>query len=176
MRGRTTLSVATLLAAGALIGWLATTSRLPELAHAQDKQPADPKAKASAPKQATEHTKKRNTEFAKGLPFKDTRDFDNAKKGRIAELPEGGVVKNAEGTVIWDPRTYDFIKSDEPAPDTINPSLWRQAQLLSVSGLFKVTDQIYQIRGYDLSNITFIEGKDGVTVMDPLVSQETAKA
>lgn len=91
-------------------------------------------------------------------------------------MPDGGVVKNAEGKVVWDPSAYAFTKPGNEAPDTVNPSLWRMAQLLSFSGLFKVTDQIHQIRGYDLSNITFIEGKDGVTVMDPLISQETAKA
>jgi alkyl sulfatase BDS1-like metallo-beta-lactamase superfamily hydrolase len=127
-------------------------------------------------KPATGATKQHNAEFAKGLPFNNTRDFEDAKKGLIAELPDGGVVKNAQGQVVWDPRNYAFIKADQAAPDSVNPSLWRMAQLLNVSGLFKVTDQIYQIRGYDLSNITFIEGKDGVTVMDPLISQETAKA
>lgn len=64
----------------------------------------------SGPKPATEHTKKANVAFAKTLPFNDTRDFDNAKKGLIAELPDGGVVKNAKGEIIFDPRKYDFIK------------------------------------------------------------------
>jgi 2Fe-2S type ferredoxin len=91
-------------------------------------------------------------------------------------LPGGGVVKNTDGRVVWDPRRYDFIKLDGDAPDSVNPSLWRQAQLLSLTGLFQVMDRIYQVRGYDASNITFIEGKDGVTVVDPLASRETAKA
>ena len=71
------------------------------------------------------------------------------------------MVKNAQGVVVWDPHPYDFIKLGQIAPDTVNPSLWRQAQLLTIRGLFKVTEQIYQVRGYDLSNITFIEGKGG---------------
>jgi alkyl sulfatase BDS1-like metallo-beta-lactamase superfamily hydrolase len=132
--------------------------------------------KAGGPNPATETTKKHNVDFAKTLPFKDTRDFEFAKKGLIAPLPAGGVVKNAGGQVVWDPRAYSFITLDQDAPDTVNPSLWRQAQVLSINGLFKVTDHIYQVRGYDLSNITFIEGTDGVTVVDPLISQETAKA
>jgi alkyl sulfatase BDS1-like metallo-beta-lactamase superfamily hydrolase len=127
-------------------------------------------------KPATEATKTRNAEFAKSLPFQDTRDFEYAKKGLIAELPDGGVVKNAKGQVIWDAQAYGFVKQGQPAPDSVNPSLWRQAQVMALSGLFKVTDKIYQIRGYDLSNITFVEGKDGITIIDPLLSMETGAA
>lgn len=176
MRTRSPLTAAALLSAGALIGWLAADDGPAGLARAQDQQPADPGAQAPGTKPATEGTRGHNAEFAKGLPFGDTRDFDNAKRGLIAELPDGGVVKDAEGRVVWDPTAYAFIKPGQDAPDTVNPSLWRQAQLLSINGLFKVTDRIYQVRGYDLSNITFIEGKGGVTVMDPLISRETAKA
>jgi alkyl sulfatase BDS1-like metallo-beta-lactamase superfamily hydrolase len=137
---------------------------------------AQAEGKTNGPKPATEHTKKANAAFAKTLPVADKRDFEFAKRGLIAELPDGGVVKNAKGVVVWDPRKYSFIKQGQEAPDTVNPSLWRQAQLLSLDGLFKVTDQIYQVRGYDLSNITFIEGKEGITVVDPLISEETARA
>ena len=132
--------------------------------------------KGTDPKPATTATKQANANFAKTLPFADKRDFELAKRGKIADLPDGGVVKNDKGQIVWDPRTYDFIKFDQAAPDTVNPSLWRIAQVMSITGLFKVTDNIYQIRGYDLSNITFIEGKDGVTIVDPLISRETAKA
>jgi alkyl sulfatase BDS1-like metallo-beta-lactamase superfamily hydrolase len=69
-----------------------------------------------------------------------------------------------------------FIGLDQPAPATVNPSLWRNAQLKLQYGLFKVTERIYQVRGYDLSNITFIQGDTGWIVMDPLISTETAKA
>ena len=176
MRNRTTLATAALFAAGGLLGWLAGVGHWSKPAQAQDKQPADAKSEGAGPKPATEHTKKANAAFARTLPFADKRDFDDARKGLIAPLPGGGVVKNSEGRVVLDPRRYDFIKPDGDAPDTVNPSLWRQAQLLSLTGLFKVTEQIYQVRGYDVSNITFIEGKDGVTVVDPLVSRETARA
>ena len=112
----------------------------------------------------------------KVLPFDDTRDFADARRGLIAELPDGGIVKDAQGKVVWDPSPYAFIKLDAEPPDTVHPSLWRQAQLLTINGLFKVTERIYQVRGYDLSNITFIEGDTGITVLDPLISAETAKA
>ena len=86
-------------------------------------------------------------------------------------------IKNDKGDVVWDLETYkQFIGLDKPAPDTVNPSLWRNAQLNMNYGLFKVTDRIYQVRGYDLSNITFIQGKTGWIVFDPLISAETAKA
>jgi hypothetical protein len=136
----------------------------------------DEKSEGAGPKPATEHTRKANAAFARTLPFADKWDFDEAKKGLIAPLPGGGVVKNTDGRVVWDLGRYNFIEMDEAPPDTVNPSLWRQAQLLSLTGLFQVTDRIYQVRGYDISNITFIEGKDGVTVVDPLTSRETAKA
>ena len=127
------------------------------------------------PKPATEATKKANADFAKTLPFADKRNFELAKRGKIADLPDGGVVKNAKGQIVWDPQ-YGFIKLDQDSPDTVNPSLWRVSQVMSINGLFKVTDQIYQVRGHDLSNITFIEGKNGVTIVDPLICEETAKA
>src|SRR5262245_59931953 len=84
----------------------------------------------SGPKPATAATKKANAEFAKKLPFKDTQDFEDAKKGLIAPLPDKGVLKNDKGVPIWDISQYSFIKLDMKAPDTVNPSLWRQAQLL----------------------------------------------
>ena len=79
--------------------------------------------------------------------------------------------------MVWDLESYKkFIALDKPAPDSVNPSLWRNAQLNMQYGLFKVTDRIYQVRGFDLSNITFIQGDTGWIVFDPLISTETAKA
>ena len=127
----------------------------------------------SGPKDATDKTKEINAGYLKALPFMDKKDFEDASRGLIATEP-GLVVKNDQGGVIWDMAQYGFIKGD--APDTVNPSLWRQAQLNNVYGLFKVCDHIYQVRGYDLSNISFIEGKTGYIVIDPLVSAEVAKA
>jgi len=130
---------------------------------------------AEKPKPASEATKAANNALLKELPFNDKTSFELAHKGFIAPLPSA-VIKGASGNVIWDPAKYSFIKEGEEAPDTTNPSLWRQSQLINISGLFEVTDGIYQVRNYDLSNMTIVEGKDGITIFDPLISAETAKA
>ncbi len=127
-----------------------------------------------APKEAAPATKQANDALYNQLPFSDNTDFANAHKGFIAALPTE-IIKGEQGNVIWNPQQYSFIKEGEKAPDTVNPSLWRQSQLINISGLFEVTDGVYQIRNLDLSNMTIIEGKEGVTVVDPLVSAETAK-
>jgi len=134
--------------------------------HAVDVQPND----------ATEATKATNARILRELPFSNTQDFKDAKRGFIAPLPDGGVIKNAKGQPVWDLTEFSFIKEGEKAPDTVNPSLWRQSQLIMMDGLFKVTDHIYQVRNADLSNMTIIEGEKGITIADPLVSAETAKA
>ena len=126
-----------------------------------------------ARQEATVATKDANSRLAKELPFSDTRDFDDARRGLIASLPQD-IIKGAKGDLVWDPTKYDFI-ADTAAPESVNPSLWRNAQLISIGGLFEVTDGIYQVRNLDLSNMTIIEGKEGVTVVDPMVSAETAK-
>ncbi|MBA8865556.1 alkyl sulfatase BDS1-like metallo-beta-lactamase superfamily hydrolase [Pantoea agglomerans] len=125
-------------------------------------------------KDAAPATKQANDALYQQLPFDNKSDFEDAHKGFIAALPDA-VIKGESGNVIWDPKQYAFIKEGEKAPDTVNPSLWRQSQLINISGLFEVTPGIYQIRNLDLSNMTIIEGKEGVTVVDPLVSAETAK-
>ena len=128
------------------------------------------------PKPATDVTRAVHAQFLNDLPFADRRDFEDAARGLIAPLPDGGVVRNTQGAIVWDPRQFEFIKLDAAAPETVNPSLWRQAQLVALAGLFKVTDQIYQVRGYDVTNITFIEGREGITIVDPLMAVETARA
>ncbi|QTG94583.1 MBL fold metallo-hydrolase, partial [Vibrio fluvialis] len=106
----------------------------------------------------------------------DKKDFENAQKGLIAKQ-DVVTIKNDKGDVVWDLEQYkQYITLNNPAPDSVNPSLWRNAQLNMINGLFEVTDGIYQVRGYDLSNITFIKGNTGWIVFDPLISQETAKA
>lgn len=127
------------------------------------------------PKPASTATTAANTALLSMLPFNDRRDFENAKRGLIAELPDKGVVKDSGGNVVWDLEAFRaFIKEDAIAPPTANPSLWRQAQLLMFSGLFEVVEGVYQVRGADLSNMTIVEGDDGVIVVDPLISKETA--
>lgn len=125
-------------------------------------------------KDATAQTKSANDALYGQLPFTDKTDFMNAHKGFIAPLPSE-LIKGKQGNVVWDPQQYAFIKEGEKAPDTVNPSLWRQSQLINIGGLFQVTDGMYQIRNLDLSNMTIMEGKEGITVIDPLVSAETAK-
>ena len=107
-----------------------------------------------------------------GLPFGDTADFEAADRGLIdAGDP---VVRDEAGQVIWDNGSYGFLTGE--APDTVHPSLWRQSTLVARQGLFEVTDGIYQVRGYDLSNMSVIEGDTGIIIIDPLISTETAAA
>jgi alkyl sulfatase BDS1-like metallo-beta-lactamase superfamily hydrolase len=125
-------------------------------------------------KDATDATKAANARLLDELPFSDTSDFENAKRGLIAPLPSE-MIQGQAGNPIWNPEQYSFITEDAAAPDTVNPSLWRQSQLINISGLFEVTDGIYQVRNLDLSNMTIIEGDEGITIVDPLISEETAK-
>lgn len=131
---------------------------------------AGPAAAAEAPSAATV---KAQADLKKTLPFEDRQDFDFATRGFMGSLADP-VIRRADGAVAWDLSAYDFLKGD--APDTVNPSLWRQAQLLAKSGLFQVSDTIWQVRGFDVSNITFIKGQTGWIVIDPLTTAEVAKA
>ncbi|WP_131815155.1 alkyl/aryl-sulfatase, partial [Mycolicibacterium holsaticum] len=107
------------------------------------------------------------------LPFGDTADFDDADRGFLAALSPC-VITAADGRVVWDNDAYAFLHGD--APTSVHPSLWRQSQLCAKQGLYEVVEGIYQVRGFDLSNISFIEGDSGVIVIDPLISTETAAA
>ncbi len=134
---------------------------------------APPALAQRAPKPATPITASANEAVRKAMALDDSRDFEDATRGLIATLADP-VVKGADGKVVWDARRFDFIKGDAPA--TVNPSLWRQEKLNNAQGLFKVTDGIYQIRGYDLANMTLVEGRTGWIVIDPLLTAEIAKA
>ncbi|WP_313430828.1 alkyl sulfatase dimerization domain-containing protein [Pseudomonas sp.] len=123
-------------------------------------------------KDATELTRQSNQQWLQHLPFADRSDFDNARRGLLEAVDQP--VVNADGKAVWDLQRYAFLNGEAPA--TVNPSLWRIAQLNSIAGLFKVTDRIYQVRGLDLANMTLIEGEHGLIVMDPLLSVETARA
>ena len=125
-------------------------------------------------KNATPQTCAHNHAFLDALPFGDTQDVEDARRGFIATLPEVDF-RTPEGRVIFSLRDYAFL-AHEHAPDTVNPSLWRQARLNMNNGLFQVTDRIYQIRGFDISNMTIIEGSRGLIIIDPLVSTEVARA
>ncbi|NDE59396.1 MAG: MBL fold metallo-hydrolase, partial [Acidimicrobiia bacterium] len=100
-------------------------------------------------------------------------DFDRARRGFIAAI-ESGVINDSAGRRASDISRYGFLSDD--APDTVHPNLWRHAQLNAHHGLFEVTDGVWQVRGYDISNITFIRGNTGWIVVDPLTVEATARA
>ena len=119
-------------------------------------------------------TKASNARFLAELPFSDKEDFENAKRGLIAPLP-GEQIKTGN-EVHWDMKAYQSFMTSDTAPDTVNPSLWRQELLNNNAGLFEVTKRVHQIRGFDLSNMTIIEGDTGLIIIDPLITAETAAA
>lgn len=120
---------------------------------------------------ATEATAAANAAVAARLPFADEADFERARRGVLAEAP---TTVDISGFPVWDRDRYAFVEGD--APDSVNPSLWRQAKLNGIAGLFEVCDGFYQARGLDLSNITFVRGETGWVVIDPLTASETAAA
>lgn len=107
------------------------------------------------------------------LDFSDTRDFEDARRGFIATTPDAHIPADSGG-VAFTQREHAFI--DGEAPDTVNPSLWRLSRLNAIHGLFEVTERIYQVRGFSLANVTFVEGDRGVIVIDPLTFTEHARA
>lgn len=122
---------------------------------------------------ASAFTIARNQAFVKDLDLDDQQDFIDAMRGMVAEAPNDAVISDS-GIQVWDAGAYDFIQGD--APDTVNPSLWRQAKLNNIRGLFKVSDGIYQLRGFDLANTTLIKGETGWILVDPLTTLETTSS
>ena len=127
------------------------------------------------PKAATPATRAAHAALAGSLPRETEEDFADAKRGFIATLPDGKITDD-DGRVFWDMSAFAFEADGHVCPDTVNPSLWRQARLNLIHGLFEVTPGLYQVRGFDLSNITFIEGDKGWIIIDPLISSQTAAA
>ncbi|MGK2740312.1 alkyl/aryl-sulfatase [Tepidicaulis sp. LMO-SS28] len=125
------------------------------------------------PKDATHATCCAQAALKEQLPADTGQDFEDARRGFIATIPDAKVL-HAAGHAVWDMSPFAFTEGE--APDTVNPSLWRQAKLNAIHGLFEVTPGIYQVRNFDLSNITFIEGETGYIVIDPLISAEPAAA
>ncbi|MDR6955909.1 alkyl sulfatase BDS1-like metallo-beta-lactamase superfamily hydrolase [Ancylobacter sp. 3268] len=129
----------------------------------------------AGPKPATEHTLAANRKVLETLPFNNRQDFEDATRGLIAR-PETLTIRDAAGGVVWDLEAYKtFIDVDKPAPDTVNPSLWRNAQLNMQHGLFRVHDRIVQVRGYNLANVTFVQGDTGWIVLDAGSDLESTK-
>ncbi len=127
-----------------------------------------------APKGPEPATLKANAELAKTLPFANRQDFDDAMRGFVGTIPDA-LVPGTGPRPAWTMKPYDFLKQSEPA-DSVNPSLWRQAQLNAIHGLFKVTERVYQVRGFDISNMTIIEGDTSLIIIDVLLTTETARA
>jgi alkyl sulfatase BDS1-like metallo-beta-lactamase superfamily hydrolase len=128
----------------------------------------------TAEKDAQPATMAVNAAIGGRLAFDDTRDFADASRGLVAAAPSDPL-KRDNGFPIWDMAAYDF-EDAEQAPPTVNPSLWRQARLNRIAGLFEVTDRVYQLRGMDISNLSIVESDTGIIVIDPFVSVETAQA
>ena len=106
----------------------------------------------------------RGTQGRVSADFTDRTDFEDASRGLIARL-EPGVIKAADGRVVYDADVYTQTMAGD-CPETVHPSLWRQSQLTAIQGLFEVTEGIYQLRGIELSNMTLVEGRAGVIVID----------
>jgi alkyl sulfatase BDS1-like metallo-beta-lactamase superfamily hydrolase len=121
----------------------------------------------------TSQTAEANAAVLGQLPLEDQQDFEDARRGLIASDPDVLVPREGGGTT-WNTGDYAFVDGDPPP--SVHPSLWRQAKLNGIHGLFEVTPGIHQVRGYDLSNMTLIEGKTGWILVDPLTSAETASA
>ncbi|MGH6949298.1 MAG: alkyl/aryl-sulfatase [Vitreimonas sp.] len=121
--------------------------------------------------QVSDSTRQANAEMSRTLPWADREDEDFAARGFIAAWDEPQV-RAEDGHVVWDFTAYDFVRGE--APETVNPSLWRHVRLLARAGLFQVSERVYQVRGFDVSNMTIVVGDTGLIVIDPLTSREAA--
>jgi alkyl sulfatase BDS1-like metallo-beta-lactamase superfamily hydrolase len=137
-------------------------------------EPDDP-ANPTAAKDATTVTAGRNQEWYGRLDFDDLSELQNAKRGLIEATPDL-VVKNAAGQEVWNMQAYKFLLDEGAAPSTVNPSLWQNALCNVQCGLFQVCEGIYQIRGYDMANMSFIKTRNGWIVFDVLMCKEVAQA
>lgn len=126
-------------------------------------------------KAATEQTVKVNSAIYSVLDFEDKTEYEFATKGLI-DAPEELELKDADGNVIWSQKAYGFVDNYEKCPDTVNPSLWENTKNNHAYGLFKVCENIYQVRGYDMANLTLIQGDTGWIIFDPLMSVECTQA
>lgn len=124
-------------------------------------------------KGATELTEQANAAFYQLLDFTDTQELEFAERGFIA-APDSLVIQAENGMTIWSQDAYEFVRSQEQAPATANPSLWRNTQYNTRYGLFQVAEGIYQVRGYDISNLTFVRSQSGWIIMDCGSSRYTA--
>ena len=129
---------------------------------------------SKAAKDASKKVTERHAVTLASLPFSDTRDFDDAARGFLGTRENARVMSSTD-RVVWSLEPYGFL-SDAQAPQTVDPSLWRQSRLNMNHGLFEVVPGVYQVRGFDIANMTLIEGETGVIVVDTLTSIEGARA
>ena len=137
-------------------------------------QADDAEAPHEVPKDAAASVAAQNAAMLNALPFADTADLDDAARGFLGSIDHAKVV-SAQGRVVWSLEPYSFLSENE-APVTVDPSLWRQSRLNMQHGLFEVVPGVYQVRGFDIANMTLIEGDGGVIVVDTLTSIEGARA
>lgn len=126
-------------------------------------------------KDATAWTAKKNAAVYQQLDFHDKREAEFARRGLMA-APEALEIRNAAGEVVWSQAAYAFLDEMKKAPDTANPSLWENTKNNHIAGLFEVTKGIYQVRGFDMANVTLIAGDTGWIVFDTSMAVETAQA
>lgn len=129
---------------------------------------------STEPKPASIFVTEALEKFAETLPWDNTADFEDAARGHLGALPDA-IYENKVGTKAWSVMRHAFVEGSE-SPDSVNPSLWRQARLNKLHGLFEVVPGVYQIRGMDLANMTIVEGQKGIIVIDTLSTQEGAAA
>lgn len=129
----------------------------------------------SESKDATKYTAEINSALYSTLDFDDNSEYENATKGLI-DAPESLELKDDSGNVIWSQKAYSFLDDYDEAPSSVNPSLWENTKNNHAYGLFEVTEGIYQVRGYDMANLTLVKGDTGWIVFDPLMSTECTQA
>jgi len=139
-----------------------------------EEEPVSEPSDATPPRPASEHTHARNAQARALLSFDDPADWERAGRGLVATHETGQIQMGAH--TVWDVAQYDFVRESEEAPDTVHPGLWRQARLNCVHGLFQVAEGVWQARGYDISNVTFLAGSRGWVIIDPLTTAPTAAA
>ena len=128
----------------------------------------------NAPQPASPHTRALHSQATAMMTFDDSSDFERANRGLVATHATGRIALGDH--TVWDVADYDFVREREIAPDTVHPGLWRQARLNCIHGLFQVGEGVWQARGYDISNITFLAGDEGWVIIDPLTTAATAAA
>ena len=127
---------------------------------------------SASPQQPSRYTIDANS--AAAISFDDPGDFDRATRGLVSQIDDGRVVMGDH--VVFDVAQHAFVNESERAPESVHPGLWRQARLNHHHGLFEVTEGVWQVRGYDLANITFMAGPEGWLIIDPLTNAPAAAA